>query len=359
MKTKILIFTLCLITMTACSSDNDLPETTGHQQLGNGGPITIEVSEAPLTDPNGAGTRAPITFKESLRKFEMHYLSISPKTYKNTTVTQTDADHTWSTGENWPVDAIGLDTPVYFFAYANDDYNDGDYSGFQYSATENYLPQNQMLGFEIDEYQSWQMDLLVATQVCTARENMEEHKPVHFHFKHACAALQFSLSKTEALANYGVDEIQVSKVVLHNVKKWGDYYFTDEYWDVIGPDDVDNKSPYADYTLAEFTPNSYIKVGTEPMLLTKDGDKDDYMFVIPQELTGWSDSDSIEDNDAEGGSHKSYIEIQCLIIGGPHAGNTTVYLPFSDTWRKGYIHRYNIRMGTNLRKANGDKYFSN
>ena len=60
MNKKILFFTLSLITMTACSSDNDLPETTGQQQQGSGMPITIEVSEAPLTDPNGAGTRGPI-----------------------------------------------------------------------------------------------------------------------------------------------------------------------------------------------------------------------------------------------------------------------------------------------------------
>ena len=340
--------------MTACSSDNDLPETTGHQQQGSSMPITIEVSEAPLTDPNGAGTRGPITFKESLTEFELHYLSLDPKTYTNTTVTRTDADHEWETSANWP-SGISQNTPVYFFAYANDDYNDGDYSGFQYDREDNYLPQGQKLGFEIDEYQSLQMDLLVATQVGTIAENLNEHKPVHFYFKHACAALQFSLSKTDSLADY---EIQIQKVVLHNVKKWGDYYFMDEYWDVIGPDEADN--PFADYTLAEFTPQSYMSVGTEPMLLTKDGAADDYMFVIPQELTGWNYLKQTigQNDDEEDGPHNSYLEIQCRII-GHGSQDVTVYLPFSDTWRQGYIHRYNIRLGTNLRHANGTKFFTN
>lgn len=342
MNTKFLIFTLGLITMTACSSDNDLPETTGQQQQGNGVPITIEVSEAPLTDPNGAGTRAPITFKQTLEHFYMHYFYEGMSPYSaRASVRISDDRKTWNTEATW-ISGQAAQTPVYFFAFANVDYDDSDYTPFKYNR---FDVEDQSLDFELDEFSDGQMDLLVSTQISSLQEN--QTKPVHFYFKHACAALQFSLSKTEALENI---VIQVKEVKLHNVKKWGVYNFKTESWQV--DDD------YADYTLAQYESQSYVKVTTEPMLLTKKtGVEDDYMFVIPQTLTGWSGSGSIEYNDAVGGSHNSYLEIKCDVFGSYR--DITVYLPFSDTWRKGYIHRYNIWMGTNLRNSRGDKFLIN
>ena len=338
MNTKFLIFTLGLITMTACSSDNDLPETTGQQQQGNGVPITIEVSEAPLTDPNGAGTRAPITDKQTLDHFYMHYFYEGMPSPAPASVKITNDRKTWNT--------VPKETPVYFFAFANVDYVGNDYSPFSYNRSD---VEDQSLEFESDEFSNGQMDLLVSTQKSSQQEN--ETKPVHFYFHHACAALQFSLSKTEALENI---VIQVKEVKLHNVKDWGVYNFNTKSWQV--------EDHYANYTLAQYEPQSYVEVTTEPMLLTKKaGVEDDYMFMIPQTLTGWSGSIEqnnfvSETNPDEDGPHNSYLEIICDVFG---QNNRTVYLPFSDTWKKGYIHRYNIRMGTNLRDKYGNLIFSN
>ena len=70
----------------------------------------------------------------------------------------------------------------------------------------------------------------------------------------------------------------------------------------------------------------------------------DYMFVIPQTVAAWDYA-----------SNGAYIEIQCSITKGEKTYDDSgrVYLPFTDTWEKGCIHRYNIRMGTSLRNISG------
>ena len=75
---------------------------------------------------------------------------------------------------------------------------------------------------------------------------------------------------------------------------------------------------------------------------------DDYMLIIPQTIKGWSGG-SVANTDG------AYIEIRCSIIKGNknYAEGGAVYVPFSAVLEKGFIHRFNIRMGTSLRNADG------
>ena len=349
MKKKLLFFALPLLALTACSSDESGADNSDGKQSTSGVPILIDVSEEPLTDTNGAGTRANITFKENLLKFNMPFLTVSPKTYTNAKANRTDANHQWESDNTWP-SGVNPNTPCYFFAYANTDYNGLDYSDFGYDRETNYRPDDQYLDFSIDEYTRGQMDLLVATQTCTQNENQIQHKPVHFQFSHACAALQFSICKTASLAGY---QINVTKVVLHNILKHGTYYFNSRQWTMGTSQQGDT---YADYTLAEYDLNSSLIVPNEneenPKLLATSAN--DYMFVIPQKVTPWSEGNILN-------QHGAYLEIECTIqeINGSQqvAPFGRVYLPFGDTWEMGYIHRYNIRMGTKLLNSNGESVF--
>ncbi len=375
MKTKLFIFTLCLITMTACSSDNDLPETTGHQQQGGGFPITIGVSETPMTDPNGAGTRAPVTFKETLDHFYMHYITTSPyrKTHSVAYETNTDKDHVWeSQSAQWPYgDGITpWETPVYFYAFANVDYQGHDYTGYNYnegdsSDPENYDRNEQSLNFEIDELSSKQMDLLVAKREAKMlnAQGQQESNTVYFSFQHACAALQFSICKTQALEHI---DIELKKVLLHNIKKRGTYFFESGEW--LVHDSEGTANPYVNLTLAEYSDNSNIYVpyenadGPNHRLLASN--ENDFLFVIPQTLDGWTGTIGDNDNQSD---PEAYIEIQCKMWqGGTRIDEFNnineygrVYLPFAVEWQKGLIYRYNIRMGSNLRYSTGKKIFEN
>jgi len=126
---------------------------------------------------------------------------------------------------------------------------------------------------------------------------------------------------------------------------------------------LDGSDPYADYTLASYSGTSIVTVHGEPTLLAKNAN--DYMFVIPQTVTAWTPNPdthkpTISENDkleAPG----SYIRITCKILkdSKDYSVGGYVYLPFGDTWKRGYIHRYNIKMGTKLRNANGGLIINN
>ena len=233
---------------------------------------------------------------------------------------------------------ISNDTDVHFFAYANVDYNPNiplfyyrDYSGGY----------NPFLYFTVDENPTQQKDLLVAQKTAKPRDNK-----VHFHFTHPCAALQFAICKTKALTNFS---IEVSSVVLHNIYGNAYYYFNTDSWE------VDTDEPTSDYTLMAYH-NSSLGISVQTEVNSTDrtnslflgNGTDDYMFLIPQTIEAWSGG-SVADTDG------AYIEIRCSIIkGGKRYDDAgAVYIPFAATLEKGFIHRFNIRMGTSLRKANG------
>lgn len=356
MNYKFLFFALPFLAMTACSSDDDVSETPGRQQQGSGIPISIEVSEEPLNDPSGVGSRAPITFKESLTSFYFHILPYNcPGINVRAVASRTNAQgagNRWETNAQWP-SGVDINTQCYFYAFANVDYDGPDYSPFSPGST-TFTPPKGSLNFSSDEFAEAQMDLLVARQICTQKENQDEEnpKPVHFQFHHACAALQFSICKTAALDDYTVS---LSKVKLHNIKKHGTYFFDGDDW---GNSTAVPGDSYADYTLASFDNSVEVPAeSTSTILLAKNGNPDDYMFVIPQKVNSWDyTNQTITVNDGMN-YPKAYLEIECSIVknGKDYADNSKVYLPFADTWEMSYIHRYKIRMGTNLRGLNGNK----
>ncbi len=352
MNFKFLFFALPFLAMTACSSDDDVSENQGHQQQSSGIPVSIEVSEEPLTDASAAGTRAAITFKETLTNFKFHILAYG---HSNIDVTANasrtnaqDAGNRWETNAMWPF-GVDIETPCYFYAFANVDYDGEDFSEFSPGTT--FTPPTGELDFSIDEYSEAQMDLLVAKQICTQKENQVNNKPVHFQFHHACAALQFSICKTDFLSDYSV---RLSKVKLHNIKKHGTYFFDSDYWELDNSTSLEEDT-YADYTLASFDSSVEVSVeSTSTMLLAKNAN--DYMFVIPQTVNAWDYKNKpITSNDHLSYYPGAYLEIKCSIVknGKDYADSGTVYLPFADTWEMSYIHRYKIRMGTNLRDSYG------
>ena len=129
----------------------------------------------------------------------------------------------------------------------------------------------------------------------------------------------------------------------------GYYYFNTDSWD------VDTDGFPSNFTLLAYQNNTPgIDVKTEVSSTDRTNStflgngEDDYMFFIPQTIKGWSGG-SVADTDG------AYIEIRCSIIKGNknYAEGGAVYVPFSAVLEKGFIHRFNIRMGTSLRNADG------
>ena len=300
-----------------------------------------------MTDPETANAnmgipgsfRAPIVTKSTLSEFNINGHWNTGNYSTESTVTYSVTEKGWMTDLQWPLDVISEETPVKFYAYASVNKND---TQFLYNANNvNRPPYNPFLYFMVDENAEEQKDLLVATQTARPIDNK-----VHFHFTHPCAALQFAICKTKALTNFS---IQVESVILHNIYSSGFYYFDTDSWEV----DTEEQPSY--FTLLEYPSNSQgMRVNTEGSSTDRtnntflgNGD-DDYMFFIPQTITGWSGG-SVANTDG------AYIEIRCSITKGSknYAEDGAVYIPFSAVLEKGFIHRFNIRMGTSLRNAEG------
>ena len=336
MKHSSILLVLPIACLMACSSNDDIDEPTGKEV-----PILIEVSETPLTDPEAgsssktSATRAPISTKETLSEFYMNGYWSSGK-LQPSYVTRTDNNSKWETTGSWP-SGISDDTDVHFYAFANVDnypspFNYGGNSSSDY---------NPFLYFMVDENAEEQKDLLVATQTSKKKDGT-----VFFHFTHPCAALQFAICKTQALTNF---DIEVEKIVLHNIYSCGSYYFNSGNW-VVDTDELPS-----DFSLFAYNHNS-ISVQTEvsstdrtkSTILGKDDS--DYLFFIPQTIQAWqNETETIEETE------NAYIEIVCSIQKNSieFSDNGSVYLPFAATLEKGYIHRFNIRMGTSLKDSQG------
>ena len=343
MKHSSILLALPIACLMACSSNDTIDEIID-EPAGKEEPILIEVSEAPLTDPETGNQsmvhakRAPITTKESLSAFYMNgYWSRQGK-LNPSYVTRTDNNSQWEANNTWP-SGISDDTDIHFYAFANVDNNPtpfyyGDYSN-------GYSP---YLYFMVDQYSEDQKDLLVAVQTAKPKD-----KTVYFYFTHPCAALQFAICKTKALTNF---EIMVEKIILHNIYSCGYYFFDTKDWEV----DNDYES-LSDFTIFAYNNNTISRLTIQPEVSSTDRtnsailgkDDSDYLFFIPQTIQAWSSGKFSESDGA-------YIEIVCSILknGKDYADHGSVYIPFAAELKKGYIHRYNIRMGTSLMNADGN-----
>ncbi|MBQ5505513.1 MAG: hypothetical protein IIT85_00020, partial [Prevotella sp.] len=103
--------------------------------------------------------------------------------------------------------------------------------------------------------------------------------------------------------------------------------------------------------------------GTKETLLAKN--ESDYLFLIPQTITGMEKGTAITDADD---AKSAYLEIKCKIydsnnnykVGTPDGPDEfgSVYLPFSATLTAGHIHPFTISIGTAIRDADGNKIFN-
>lgn len=307
-------------------------------------PIILKVSERPLTYPTAEKTsarRAPAFTTSSLETF---YLNLMYKHKRTGDWAVSDQSHTKKTSNglyenngSWPSNDIGS-SKAHVFAYRTS-YKENE-QPFK------YINQTPYLQISTEQSSNDQCDILVATED-VAYDDCKG--VVSLTFDHVCAALQFSVIKTETLASY---EVEVNEIVLHNVKTNGHYLLLSKEWS-----DIDN---FSNFTLnaynKEGTANAFTVSNTEATLLAKN--ENDFLFLIPQEISGISKGTAINEAD-----NKSYLEIKCKIhkadnyIKGSSNSYESVFLPFSAdlTNGAGHVHPFVISIGTSIRDADGNK----
>jgi len=294
---KIFFFTfLTAAFLAACSSD-DQDEPKQEPRL-----ITVEVTENPLLDANGAPKQLPTrtaaaTTSESLSAFFMNYTD-NKYGFEKT-------GGSWSSNPNdWPWPVSGNDTKIDFYAY-----NDGT---FQWNSGNPYL------NFTMDASAFNQTDLLVATHKDISYNDAKGK--VSLDFDHACAAVKFNIYKTTGV---GDKSVIVKSVVLAGVKNQGDYYYNNEgtKWQFL------SLPGSASYTYDGYSSASYLLTDGDITLTT---DKQvlpcGYLFLIPQSKEGMT------------------LTVKYTVNGD--ASEYTFKL--SGTWEAGTEYIVNISMGTSI-----------
>ena len=343
MKYKSLFLSIPLLCLVACSSNDDIEEVEKAPKR----PIRVEVSEIPMIDSLAGNTgvkRAPITTVSSLDEFYMNYYyegDFSTSYLWTHEIQKPGGVWVWAPQIGtaaWPQEAGN--NPVTFYAYAGADWGQGGEDGPCY--LEDGLVK---LDFSMDENPEKTKDLLVSKDV----KSYSQDGTIHFTFRHACAAIQFTICKTAKLENF---EVKVKEIKIHHLVNNAQYIFDDENpWDL--------SDDYSDYTIKAYTPeqsSGSIVVGPEPAVLVGDG-TNDYVFAIPQTITPWSGT---------GPLGNTYAEIKCSIKKGDNQyaqnpdsnGFGSVYIPFTvPQLKQGFVHHVKIIMGTALKKNDGTSIF--
>ena len=324
-------------------------------------PLTITVSENPLISSEASGPqqgprRSPEVTTESLNgEFyvswmykwtdptgtSFQYPSESDNTLYTYQHEEGDSPNYYETSYSWPSgldSGTGANTKLTVFGFNDGEFNADITNGKPY------------LFVVKDEQSNHQTDLIVAKN--TLSWNESDHGNVPLQFNHVCSAFQFYIMKSEGMKDYFID---VSKVVLHNIKKQGRYYLMSDEWSFSNED---QEELYTNYTLKEYGNSGYMSLSAEKSLLNIN-DKD-YLFIIPQTITSMAKGTSIAE-----ANNQSYIEISCSITKDnqrwPASGFGSVYLPFNPTFRNtegkmepGYIYPIIISVGTSIRDANGN-----
>ena len=349
-------------------------------------PITVNVSEEPIFDPDATASsmrRTPETFMSNLNQFYVNYTYID-ENYNEGMIGQPELptikvndDYTgegrWLVGNEkepgygtWPQETGGTAIQTNFYAYANVDMTNWSINNDENIWFTNTYSTDPSLHFLLDENTSETKDLLVAKNA----DNWNNcHGEVYFHFTHACAAVKFFVSKTAKLKDV---TIKVQKVYLYNVKNEGYYYFESNRWDNVGFKDTDATSnDGVKYTLwdgSSFTDVSLVTNDNPyPWQLTTSTNPDqDYFFFIPQ---------SFGPKLPEGGFYPvteqttfPYIKLLCTIAGKNSSGGdmsygtedapVEAYIPFTiGSIGMGNAYKSIISIGTGLRDKNGRRYF--
>ena len=326
---KYLLIGLPLTFMASCSSDDNTIEEEPKAY-----PIIVTATENPLGSTEGAKKgikRAPITTTTSLNQFYLFYGGYfnggENIEYDESIGTFTKQGTQWGSILQWPPEYTGTnDNKVLnFYAFNAGESISGDYG-------------EACIAVLVDQQTSdWQVDLLAAKNSVSY---LSGNGVVPLTFDHISAAVQVKLRKTESISGYTVN---VSEVILHNIKYNGEYYFDrEDPW--VPFDDLTN------YTIVAYQRGG-LEVGTNLLPLAGEGE---YLFLLPQTLTGWNKSAPLGD---------CYIEIKCKIFNGEGYkvgsadDDASVYLPLTATIQMGIINALNISMGTALRDSNGNKIF--
>ena len=355
---KLFLWMLLVPFVLACSSDNDFedpvptPNPTPTPQFY---PLSISVGENPLVDdaPASSNTgmfKAPITFLGTLTVFNLSYIYATGEgddgvPYASGTTAQrpeSDREGHWKNGNGgelgWPNDASPArdpTLPVTWYAYT-------DFRGDIVMSNYNKDP---YLNFTVDELVTDQKDLLVAKKTDT----WNSCKGVmFFRFDHACSAIKFFMKKATNISSH---TIVVKDVKLYNIKNTGRYYLERETpWNNVDFSPTSTPSPYYSvFTLYDSEKhNGFDLTDTYQPLhsgeLDKD-DEDDYLFMIPQEVSHWNPNNEVATN-----TSGSYLKIVFTIDSEEKTG----YVPFSGTFVMGHKHYVYINLGKNsLRNENG------
>lgn len=318
--------------------------------------LILRVSENPLISPNGAKANkrlAPAILTNTLDHFYINMMyyhndkdneewSEWRKTNRSVTHSTVQTPGHYENNSSWPTSSeIEDDGPVTVFGYYTYYKSNVDFFELNYG--------NPYLQVVTEESSDDQRDVLVAKKTDTWNNCQGV---VNLVFNHVCAALQFSLMKTTSLTNYTVE---VKEVKLHNIHNVGNYALITDSWTV-------DEDYYSNYTLSAYINEvkNAITVGTEETLLAKN--ESDYLFLIPQTITGMEKGTAITDADY---AKSAYLEIKCKIYDGDNRykvgsvdGYGSVYLPFSATLTAGHIHPFTISIGTAIRDAQGNKIFN-
>jgi hypothetical protein len=223
-------------------------------------------------------------------------------------------------GGKWPVND---DTPISFYAHTNT-------TGSQGNAVYNYNNGEPYVSFKDEEASADQNDLLLSKMVNVSYNNTNGEKGViWFTFDHACAAVEFNIQITNKLkTEKNIESLTVNSVVLKNIAKTGDCYYSSGSgnhigeWENVGVPQGDDSNGYTNYTL---TKSEAIAVTTTAQALPCNS-----MFIIPQTLR----------NDAK-------LEIIYTLSNV----KKTCYIPMNGTkWAAGYRYTINIALGTSLIK---------
>ena len=321
--------------------------------------LILRVSENPLISPNGAKANkrlAPAIFTNTLPKFyiSMMYYSHCFDEWCNADdeTYSIDTPGQYQNNEHWPQnnEVYDNESVTVFGYYTYEDRYHPNQRKNDYFFLNEGKPYLQVV---TEESSDDQRDVLVAKNADTWNNCKGV---VNLVFNHVCAALQFSLMKTMSLADYTVE---VKEVKLHNIYKVGNYALITDSWTV-------DEDYYSNYTLSAYINEvkNAITVGTEETLLAKN--ESDYLFLIPQTITGMEKGTAITDADY---AKSAYLEIKCKIydsnnnykVGAPNGELNefeSVYLPFSATLTAGHIHPFTISIGTAIRDAQGNKIFN-
>ena len=320
-----LICSLFLLGFTACSSDNDMEEETSvPEQKTKYLPMSIEIGEKPLVDPNAQKSsmkRAPISYLSDLNSFYLIYNYGEGGTNYDSSVSnfgvweatkKQGIDGKWECGSGgnygWP--DIDLNKQVTWYAFGNFNFN----HGINGVSNDDGL----CLDFEVEESSTAQSDLLVAKT-----QDTYNHKKgyLFFEFEHACAALRFNIKKAN---NVSTRTISIKKVTLKNMYNRGSYNLETSSWNTLDDDDK------ANFTLFEAVDGKSLTNVYRALYAgdLTENNENAYLFMIPQ----------VTPSDAE-------IEIELTLDGD----EKTVTIPFSgQTFGKGFKYEVNLNIGKSV-----------